>query len=174
MLDETARVEKEVEKRKQKAKDLGIPKLFEGLYFHKIIHYPSWITHSRGYVPALVTNAARLDDRSIQIILEGKKYIFRFEERRFSTPDGESHRHGLLEVFQNDQRVLALDAAFEYEREYDPDWAVFGVEAFIEGEWLNDFTKLEKQIEINKEEREKKQREDPTRLEKLKRDFGIG
>ncbi len=170
---EASQIYQEVERRKQRAESLKIPQLFEELYFHGIKFYPSWIQHNRAHVPGSVSSAMELDKERVALELNGRKYTFCFKEGRFSTPDGEMHRHGLLELFYNDQRVLALNAAFEYEREYDPDWSIFDVEAFVEGNWLGDFTQLQQQIQAAKEERERRERENPDKLAKLKKDFGI-
>ena len=170
---ESSQVYQEVERRKQRAKSLKIPELFEELYFHGIKFYPSWIQHNRAYVPSSVSSAVEQDKERVVLELNGRKYTFLFKENRFSTPDGEMHRHGLLGLFYNDQRVLALNAAFEYEREYDPDWSIFDVEAFVEGDWLGDFVQLQRQVQTAKEERVRRERENPDKLAKLKKDFGI-
>ncbi len=96
-MSESDEIYQQVERRKQRAKSLKIPKLFEELYFHGIKFYPSWIQHSRAYVPGSISSAMELDKESMTLEMDGRKYTFRFKENRFSTPDGEMHRHGLLD-----------------------------------------------------------------------------
>lgn len=57
--------------------------------------------------------------------------------------------------------------------EYFSEWKVFGVAAFIEDAWIKDFKDLERQIGIDKQERERKRKEDPQRVNQLKKDFNI-
>ncbi len=172
-IEGSSSIYEEVGKRKQRAETLKLRALFEELYFHNIIYYPRWIKHSRSYVPSIVTSVIELEKEAIQIELNGKKYLFCFKENKFSTPDGEAHRHGLLELSLSNERLLALNAAFDYEREYDPDWSIFGIEAFIEGDWIRDFQELKHRIEVEYEERKRREQNDPQKLASLKRNFGI-
>jgi hypothetical protein len=49
----------------------------------------------------------------------------------------------------------------------------FEIEAFIEGRWIQDFRKLEKIIEEDKQKRENEDAENPDLVEKMKKKFGI-
>lgn len=179
MKNEADEVYKQIEKVKQKAKDMGIFELFEKLYFNNIRHYHSWISRNRDYVPSLVTEAAPLEKgkenqeryEKVSIDLSGRNYLFTFKEKWIFAPDGDA-KHGLLQLFYNDQRVLALNVAYE-DNEFFGEWKAFNLEAFIEGDWINDFKALERQIETNRKERERRERENPEKINKLKNDFGI-
>ena len=170
---EASRVYREVEKRKEMAERLGLRDLFERLYFHNIQYYPSWIKRGYRYVSPLVAEAVQIEEKALYILLKGKKYTFRFTERRFSTPDGESLLHGLLELFFEDHRLLALKAAFNYQEEYGEPWSIFDVEVFVVGNWVEDFQELSLSIERQAKERERQDKEDPIKLAKLKNNFGI-
>jgi len=82
---EASKVYEAVEKKKQRAASLKIRELFDELYFHNIIFYPSWIQHSRAHVPAMVHSAAKVGKEEIHLEINSRKYVFRFVEKRFST-----------------------------------------------------------------------------------------
>jgi hypothetical protein len=173
--DEVDRIHKEAEKIKRRAEELGVLKLFEDIYFHEIKYYPSWIKNSHDYVPSIVTSAIEEknegedeDKENIRLALNGKEYLLTFKENSFSTPDGEGHLHGDLEVFLNDKKILALSASFDYDYEK---WGVFEIDAFIEGDWISDFKKLSHEIEVLAKEREKKER--AGKAKELKKNFNI-
>jgi len=77
--NEVGRIEKEVQLRKQRAKDLGILEIFEKLY-QKVPHYPSWIKneHNKEHVCSLITDAVKIGDDEVKIKLRDRDYIFRF------------------------------------------------------------------------------------------------
>jgi len=124
------------------------------------------------YVCSLITEAVRLDKETVRLTFKGKQYTFRFHEKSIPCPD-RTYLHGLLELFLGENRVLALNAAFNDEDKYNPDWSIFGIEAFVEGDWIGDFREMADKVESERVERERRKREDPQKLEKLKKDFGI-
>jgi hypothetical protein len=166
------RIYQEVEKRKRRAEELGVPKLFEKLY-SRIPHYPSWIknNHNREWVCSLVTDAIKMEDGGIKIVLSEETYTFYFKESNFSTPDGEYHKHANWELYVDSKKVLVVDMAYEMDQYIGGNWTAFGVSAFIEGDWLKDFKKLEQKIVVEDKEREQKRKS--KEAEKLKEDFGI-
>ncbi|EKD46972.1 MAG: hypothetical protein ACD_66C00276G0009 [uncultured bacterium] len=179
---EAYRVHQEVEKKKNLAKEKKVDELISELYFENITYYPSWIKHEdRSYVPAIITSASESkekgkkderDKKIINITLNDKKYKFAFEENSFSTPDGEYNTHGLLELFDGDKKVLGLDVSLEH-GDYDSTWSPFGIEAFIDGDWIEDFRSLKKQKIKDDKERALKEAENPEKTKKMKDNFGI-
>lgn len=168
-------IEKEVQLRKQRAKDLGILTMFEKLY-QKIPHYPAWIKneHNREYVCSLVTDAVKLEDDVVKIKLKDKEYTFKFIKNSFSTPDGEFHQHGKRELYSDARKLLSVNMAYECDEfSFGGCWSAFDTAAFVDGEWIKDFKELFERIEIEDKDRERKRRENPDRLNKLKEDFGI-
>ena len=177
---EAYRVKEEVSKRKRIAQEKGVPDLISELYFGEIEYYPSWITHEgREYVPNVITKATRSekeeDDKTKKVTgftLNSNDYRFEFSEDSFGTPDGEWNTHGLLELFQGEQRVLALICSLNT-NDIDSEWRQFDIEAFIDGDWVNDFQLLKQEKKKQEYERELKRAEDPEKVDKLKKDFGI-
>lgn len=171
-MDENDKIQHEVEKKKQRAKDLGLPDLISDLYMNHIRYFPSWIKNNREYVPDMVKNCAETDNKEIMLELNDKKYFFRFKETTFDTPDGEWHTHGDLELYLHDDKYFAISLAQE-SNEYCSSWKAFDVNAFKEKEWINDFKVLKKQIDIDSKAREEKIKNDPVKINKLKTDFDI-
>lgn len=173
---EAYRIHEEVEKKKNLAKEKKVDELISDLYFNDIRYYPSWIKHeNREYVPALITSATESkkgEDKMVQITLNKKIYKFSFKESFFYTPDGESNTHGLLELFEDDKKVLAVKLSCDYS-EYGSDWRPFEIEAFINGEWIEDFSFLKKEKQKDEKDRAIKNAEDPEKIKRMKNNFGI-
>lgn len=180
---EAYRVQEEVRKRKKIAEEKQVKELVSDLYFDAIKYYPNRLKdkQNRDYVSSIVTRATTRGEAGneggrgkeiTEITLNGKDYRFAFQESSFSTPDGEHHTHGLLELFSGDRRLLAINASLEYSR-FLSEWKPFGIEAFIDGDWIEDFRALKKAKQKDERDRAVKKAEDPDRTAKLKKDFGI-
>jgi hypothetical protein len=177
---EAHRVELEVQRRRKLAESKGVPDLIKKVYFDSIYYYPSWISNgNRDSVPEMVTSALRQEKKGKKgskditlITLNGNEYRFEYEEESFSLPDGEWANHGTLELFFSNKKILALSVSRE-DDQYSTWYSVFRIDAFIDGNWIEDFEKLSKQIEIDRKVREIKRAEDPQKINKLKDDFGI-
>lgn len=175
------RVYKKVEEIKSRANELGVPELINELYHKNIKYYPSWIEHSRDYVPSVVISAVKEVNKQeksngkewerIKINLKGKEYIFDFEEHSFSV-EGDYCHQGNLGLFLDNKKMLALSMSKDLDK-YDSIWWVFNVDAFIESDWIKDFKELKEAIKLQEIERNKKKREDPSKIVKLKKDYGI-
>lgn len=150
-----------------------------GELFNDLQHYPTWFKNSRNrtYTP-IITDARELEKenrnnnkwRKWQITLKGNNYIFAFKEDYASygsfIPQGFSGIYGTFEVYYNNKKVLGLGMFYKSEN-----WKASGIEAFIEGDWIEDFKEL---YEANKKAHE----EDLKNLlrkpaDKLKENFGI-
>ena len=177
---EAYKVQKAVAQKKKIAEDRGLKELVGGLYFGEIEHYPSWIKNdNREYVPAIVTKSVEEDIKDnedikkiVKITLNSKEYKFTFSESSFSTPDGEMHNHGKLTLFSGTKKVFVINASLD-DNDYDFDWRPFGIDAFIEGDWIEDFQSLKEAKQKAEKDRSIKRAEDPEKIEKLKQDFGI-
>jgi hypothetical protein len=134
---EARRVEEEVRKRKNIAEGKGVKELISELYFSPLQYFPSWIKQSSDYVPKLIDSAQeeKIGEKDTTTIsFKGKKYRFEFSQHSFSTPDDYYWTHGLLELFSNDKKLLAINLSWEDEEDIDAsEWRPFGIEAFIDG-----------------------------------------
>ena len=181
---EAYRVQEEVRIRKKIAEEKQVKELVSDLYFDVIKYYPSWLKDKRNQenVSSIVTQATarkeegnkRERDKEItEIILNGKDYKFVFQESSFDTPDGEYHMQGLLELFSGDRKLLAVNVSRDFLRQFLSEWKPFSIEAFIDGDWIEDFRALKKARQKDEIERSVKEAEDPNRTAKLKKDFGV-
>lgn len=153
---EKDRIYAEVEKRRERAKKLGVPELITKEYHDHIKYYPSWIkdNKNRESVYPLITDAVKLkpeksdeeDDgkERIKITLNGKNYIFSYKEHSFTLPDDEWCNTGDLELYQENKKVLSLSISIEYEKIVGSIFHPSEIKAFIEGDWINDFKDLAK------------------------------
>ena len=131
-------ISKELEKRIARAKELGVPTLITKLYHDHIKFYPEWIKNprSRTWIYPAITNAVQLDQHTVKITISGVNFTFSFTEKWIS-----GEHLGLLEVYEDDKKVLALNMVWEYDsRQHEQQ--IFDIEEFIEGDWIylfNDF-----------------------------------
>lgn len=176
--DEYQRIEAEVKKRKERARQLGVDK-FMGELFNDLKYYPTWFQKNRAYTP-LITDARELEKeirgsnewRRWQITLKGNDYIFAFREYSFYTPDGEYGCNGDFEIYKDGKKVLAIDISQHTDQYSDiPQWSAFDIDGFIEGEWIGDFKELYEASKKAHEDGLKKLFKKPA--DKLKEDFGI-
>jgi hypothetical protein len=63
-------------KRMDFAAKQGIHRVVINLFLREIIHYPSWIYRSRGYVPIRVAEAVKVDTDSVCLTIGGSNYLF--------------------------------------------------------------------------------------------------
>jgi hypothetical protein len=174
---EAARVRKEADKIKERAMDSGIPQLISELYHQDIHYYPSWITHTpRDYVPDSITEATKLKEGKdnkdcILLKMKGQEYKFIYKEN-FLSVHGDDSSFGDLELFANDKKILHINETVYY-NEWGVDHKPISVDAFILGEWVNDFKELKNEIQKAEELRKKKVFENPKEIEKLKKNFDI-
>jgi hypothetical protein len=176
-VSEAARIEEEVRKRKKIAEDKGVKDLITRLYFDYLEYFPSWIKNHNDHVPSLIDSAIseKKGEKEITIIsFKDKKYRFDFSQHSFYAFD-EYCTHGLLELFSEDKKLVAINLSEVYSEYGGSDWRPFGVEAFIDGKWIDDFKYLKGAIQKNEELREKKMAmaNEPKRIKKLKDDYGI-
>ncbi len=183
---EAHRVQQEVEKKKNLAKEKKVDELISELYFDNIMYYPSWIKHEdRSCVPAIITSATESkekgkkderDKKIISITLNERKYKFSYAENSFYHPDlgdSEPTYYGDLELFSENQKLLKLDISIRHSQYGSTQHNPTDIEAFIDGEWIEDFRSLKKQKQKDDKERALKKAEDPEKTNEMKNNFGI-
>jgi len=181
---ERNRIYAEVEKRRERARQLGVLELILDLY-QDIRCYPSWIKDEqyRSEMYPLLTKAIELEEESeegekgkVTIVLKGKSYVFNYEENYHDDKMS-------LELYQEDKKVLALSLTLDNmdKKEY----SLSNIEAFREGDWIKDFQGLAN-FEKGKLEEGMQEIVDgilnptlppllhsPDDLDRLKKDFGL-
>lgn len=175
---EEERVYRLVEEKKTKARELKLPEILIDLYLTHIVNYPEWINRDdrRGWVPSEVKFVEEIiNDSSRKQIKTGifqNTYVFKFESRTITLPNGSPETNGTLELWLKDKKVLALDMICEHNK-FGSIWTPYGLRTFIDGAWINDFQELRKHtIELSKK-REEKKWNTPQKIKDLKDNFNI-
>ncbi|MDD5654965.1 MAG: hypothetical protein PHR91_04905 [Candidatus Omnitrophica bacterium] len=129
---------KEIEKRRERALELDVPNLIASLYHDHIKFYPEWMRNqrSRVWIYPSITEASQVDEHRIKLVMGGINYIFSFTEKWIG-----GERLGLLELYRNDIRVLAINMAWEVDKR-EKEHNIFDIEEFIEGDWVYYFKDL--------------------------------
>ena len=83
-----------------------IPELIAGLYLNHIRKYPDWKEIAPEYMPECITAVTAEKNGAMKIILNLREYELRFKEWSYDSPDGQSHTHGLLEIFTLDNKKV--------------------------------------------------------------------
>lgn len=164
----------EIARRKELAKSKGVMEIGK-LYYSKLRFFPHWIKNKVGYTSSLVTSAIEELDKEpnkvrTKLSFNNREFVFTFSQNSFYTPDGKMNNHGDLELSVDGKDVLALSMA-EHNYEYYSEWAAFEVDAFIDGDWLQDLQELE--TKIKEEEKAAKKKRENEELEEQKGAFGI-
>jgi len=141
-----------IERSKKRAEGLGLPHLISKLYQRHIRSAPFniGIPSKQHLVCPLITEAVKLDENKTKIVLNGRSYVFSFEEKTGDI-DGRTCTYGLYELFHNKEKVFAFKMVIE-DRDFYAEWYLDTV-TFKEGHWIDDFAALEREIELkqNKE-----------------------
>jgi hypothetical protein len=179
----------EIEKKKEKARQLGLPEMMVKLYHdYSLKHFPSWITNSSVKELQEFIQSAKyvgkkgFEDSTIDIVFKNKTFRFKYKEDMVSPPDGDFFYSGDLDLIIDGQKVLSV-GMFGHPNEAGGDWSAHDVEAFLEGDWINGFKELYSAVEKwDKDESEKFDRqfhylggkeETDEAVDKLKKDFGM-
>lgn len=177
-FDDYENIKAKIKKRKDRAKQLGVDK-FMGKLFNDLRCYPKWFVSNKEYTP-LITDARSLENEKRgddvwgkwQITLKGNNYIFAFKDYPLSTSRGVYGHNGKFEVWKDDTKVLALDITLGTDPyQLKQEWSAFDIEAFIEGEWIQDFRELYDASVKAHEDGYKKIVRKP--IDDLKKNFGI-
>jgi hypothetical protein len=171
----------QVAKRKEACRSLGVDSLALHIY-DEIKHYSSWIKNGPDYVCPEVRNPKSKNTggstwESFTFDLKRGSYAMEFKQHGFSLPDGEYADHAELKVFDVkdgvEKLVLLVNASKREPYAEFEKYAPFDVEAFIPGDWINEFAELKDQLKLHDEQRKLKEKYDPEKLEEQKRNFGL-
>lgn len=167
----------EVKRRKERAKQLGVD-TFMGKLFNDLVGYPKWFKSNREYTP-LITDARVLDNEKRgedvwgkwQITLKGINYVFAFRQYPLTTSRGVYGHAGKFEVWKDNKKVLGLVLTLSNDPYHRQEWSTSNLEAFIEGDWVNDFKELyDASVKVHEERYRKLMRKS---TDDLKKNFGI-
>jgi len=178
-MSEADRIEQEVGRRKKRAEDSRIRECVMDLYYDSLRHYDTWLQKCPEDVHPSISGFSKVEPNGVRMTLGVHTYRFNYEEKDKAGFDGERYGSGTYEVSCDDQRVLKFRVYISYPEEwYDADPAEsersssvhrWPVGSGVEGPWAA----IKQHETAARATREKNTREDPTRLEDLKKRFGI-
>ena len=188
MTDDADAIYAEIERRKLRAKELGVPQLVWG-FFEVVRYLPSYTRDDpsgyKRFVPPFMTEIKDLAPDGVSFSCGSVQYSFAWSQEDIDSFGASrsriSSRNGRLVLSIVKDRVFELTmfgTQDESSDEYIPiEWTFRNVEAFVEGTWIERLIELADKIaQHNREVHEadaKKRREDPTKLKDLKDRFGI-
>jgi hypothetical protein len=172
------RVYRLVEEKKAKARELRLPDIVIVLYLEQIINYPTLIKRDdrRDWVPSEVRFVEEIkndpQEKQTKVAISHNVYLFKFESHSTKMPNGSSETNGTLELWLKEKKILVIDMLCEY-NQFGSIWTPYGIQTFIDGDWISDFQELKKHtIELGKK-REEKDRNSPQKIKDLKNNFNI-
>jgi len=178
-MTEEERILAEVQRRRERAKELGLCDLLT--LFHDHLEFLEEGPNPER-LPAYVTDVKVLDTRSggnsVQmrvIFFREKPYLFAFKKNYGTDPSGNPDVTGNLMVSTRDQTLLDLSYSGEEDQWLGTVWRAPRVEAFIEGDWVQEITAFTEEVLALADQRhrrcatENKKKE----LENLKSKFGL-
>ena len=181
-MTEEEQIRAEVERRKQRARDLKIVDNVFKLYREHLCYLKADFNHDQNCMPKSVSKVVVSSSRNRwdaveqrEIFLGDKAYSFGFRESSNVMPDNEVWRSARLEVRTAERSVLELYCVAEDDRYMGTTWRVSEVTAFIEGPWVEEVNRFAQQVfslagqRSAKCQGESKHRE----LEDLKKKFGL-
>ena len=184
-MSDAERVYEMVERRKERAKGLGLPKTAFDLYCELTRWYPESAKNTPGFIPESVSDMQR-KDKDVEFSNEADRYAYQWREDHSVIAEGKVFRSAHLELLVNGRRVFGLGVSgsptvsqFDYVF-----WIPRVVESFVEGPWVKTITALAAEVdrlrdeaikaqERQRREEEVRQREDPEHLAELQERFGI-
>ena len=172
-------VHQEVKRRIVRAEDLKIKETVWSLYQNSFRLYPAWAKNCAEYIFPSVTEPAIVAPGKVQLTINGAKYLFSYNERDDPVPDHTENRIGSLSLYLDDRLVLEfeINITLPYEWYDKRKYELWGIGAFVEGPWVIELQALLPQVKNHeqtvREERRKRDREDPKKLADLKSRFGL-
>lgn len=174
----------EVERRKQRARSLGLPDLVFKLYFDGIQHYAAWGKSSPDAVHPDFRSATAIPKRpvkalhtveGVEISIDASKFVFVFDSHTTTMPDGEDCYFGTLSLTVDGQDVFAIDCGGHYKESNGFEWEPYGVDGFIEGPWIEPLATASSKIFDWKQkyQQESEARRNRDKAAELKEKFGL-
>jgi len=178
-MTEEERILVEVERRRKRAKELGLFDLLtlfrDHLEFLESGPNPERLPKSVTDVKVLDTESGKDSIKVREICFGGSSYIFSFSERYDTSDSGDLCLTGHLALTRAGQRLLDLSYSGEVELYLGAVWEPNEVEAFIEGDWVQAIRMFTEDVLALADERRGESRADAKKheLEQLKRKFGL-
>lgn len=170
---------RQVQSRIRRAEELRIRETLWPLYQESFRSYPTWLKNCPEYIYPGITDPIEVARDQVQLTINGKRYLFDYKERNSLLPDDYDTVIGTLALSVSDQLVFKFDIFITLPEEwYDTRKHSFSqIDAFVEGPWITELEELFPKIKAHQQKtmemRRKQEREDPKKLEDLRRRFGL-
>lgn len=172
--NEVEHIYSEIERRKKRADELVVRLFHDKIKLTKRYEkYRKNPAHHK-YIYSSLSEAKQVEEGVFEVPIKGRVYAFAFKEKSLITGP-----YGTLTITVDSKKVFELEMAFEVEELPEPvgawgEWKPSEVTAFIESNWCTELKELSEQISQENADRERRDKESPDKLRKLKEDFGIG
>jgi len=175
-MSEADQVYAEAERRKQRAEELGLPKIVFDFYYELARHFPARWAAFPECLPQSVTDVQEIG-QDVVFSLGQDRYTFRWSEQSVSLADGDVGWGGELVLSVNEKRVLQISVHGESDEVAVVSWTPADVAAFVEGPWVQAISALAVEAKCAHEEATRlamfREKEDPKELAYLKERFRI-
>lgn len=173
----------EVERRKARARQLGLLDLVFDVYF-RIEHYAAWSKKAPDAVHPEFRAAREIEKRTVkglqtihgvELPIGDSTFVFVFDSRITSLPDGETFQSGTLTLTVDGQEVFGIDCSGDDVEYVGVQWKPRDVDSFIEGPWIEPLKAAATKI-LDWEEKYKRESEERRNRDKaaeLKKKFGL-
>lgn len=175
----------EVEQRKRRAIELKVPNLVTDLYRDLFRNYPEWAREHPDRLPNLISDLEHPTKSIVAFTFKRQKYSFFWKEESSETishnEDSDTFRmRGSLILRVNEKRVFEI--TLRGERYIDiggslpiasETWKLVNIHSFVEGPWVEDLRELGELGRHYLQMVFAKMRNEPAKLETLKKRFGI-
>ena len=176
-------VRREIEKRKNAAKELGLPEVVKFL-FEELCYYPDWQKTAKEDCFQAIINPReiKMDKvRGVAFVFDGTEYGVGRHDRENILPDGEVSKSRDYFIYNEKREVLLETTGFvEYIEqagfsEFGPFYRFHDIEAFIPGAWTKDILELHRQLKSYTEQRETEweKEEETNETEELRKKFAL-
>lgn len=178
-------VRREIEKRKNAAKQLRLPDVAEFL-FEELRYYPDWQKTAKENCFQAISSPREIEIdkvRGVAFVFDGKEYGVGRHDRQVSFPDDECE---LRDYFiYNEKGEILFESTGFVERVERAEFAKFNalgpfyrfhdIEAFIPGAWTKDILELHRQLKLYTEQQDAdlEKEEETNETEELRKKFGL-
>lgn len=114
-MSDADKIYTEVEQRKRRAWQLGLPRMVTDFYQKLARFYPAWKENHPTLLPQSLTGVRQLGNDSVEVTYQGDRYAFAWKERTTSLPDGDVYFSSTIELLVNDSRVFKVYLQGEFD-----------------------------------------------------------
>lgn len=165
----------EVERRKQRAWQLGLPVMVTDFYRQLARFYPIWKDNQPTLLPQSLSDIRQVGQDAIEFTCQDDRYVFTWNERTIDLPNGDVRFSSTIEVLVNGSRVFEVYLRGDFNEYTGTDWRPSDVSAFLEGPWVRALQDLAAEgarlYTLEQERAQARTREQET--EELRARFGI-